>query len=135
MKTLRYLITFGFGIFLGGFCTALYVAFDKFMYPDPWIVVRVKNNSSQDIIGMSIKNENGSVDHIGVRKGNEVRVPVSQFGEGNYTIELRLRNGSVCASEIGYIESGSEATEWVTDEGVINDMYKKLGHSPYKCVN
>lgn len=105
------------------------------MHPDPWIVVHVKNDSSQDVIGMTIKNENGIVEYTGLRKGAEARIPVSQYGEGNYTIAIKLSNGSICISEIGYIEPGVEATELVTDDGVINDMYKKLGQSPNKCVN
>ena len=135
MKFVRYLIAVSFGVILGGVALAVTMAVNNVMHPDPWIVVHVKNNSSEDVVGMTIKNENGSVEHVGVKKGKAVRVPVSQFGEGNYTIELRLKNGAVCASEIGYIESGDEAVEWLTDEGVINDMYKRAGHPPKKCVN
>ncbi len=135
MKIGRYIFFTGVGVVFGIIAMAIYITFDNFIYPDPWIVIHVKNDSSQDVVGMSIKNENGSVEHVGIQKGQDVRVPVSQFGEGNYTIQLTLQNGAVCGSEIGYIESGSKAIEWVTDEGVINDVYKRLGYPPNKCAN
>ena len=135
MKIIRFLIVGAIGICLGAIAMALYISFNNFINPDPWIVVHVRNNSSQDVVGISINNENGSIEHKGVRKGSEVRIPVSQFGEGNYTVKFILKNGLVCGSENGYIESGSETTEWITDEGVINDVYKQLGHEPNKCVN
>ena len=131
---LKFIGTISIGCLVGAYAMAIYLGWYNFSHPDPWVMIEVHNQSSQDIVGILVENKSGRVNHSGMKKDTTITIPIYHTGEGNYSIVFTMKDGSICSSGDGYVESGYERVEWVTDNGAINEMYKKLGNSPKQCT-
>lgn len=132
MKSLRYLFILCIGFIIGIFITFIFISYENFIEPDPWVIVHVKNQSSHKIKEIVIENENGTVKYYGLDKKSECKIPISLSGAGTYTIYYTLENHTKCKNFHAYVERGYETTEWITDEGTKNDDFNnKLN----KCIS
>jgi hypothetical protein len=127
MKILRYILFISIGLIVGVFLILMLIPHKK---RDPWVIINIKNQSSHKIKEISIENENGNVKYYGLNKKSECSIPISHNGEGTYTINYILDNGTLCKSFYGYVEQGNETTEWITDEGTNNKVFNEFT----KCV-
>ena len=131
---MKYALTLIFGVLIGAIGVTGYSLFQTIIHPRPWVVMNVKNISSQDIVAVHIDGKNGSAEYSGVKKGRGLRYPILHIGEGDYRVTFTMADGRSCESGSLYVQSGSSTTEWVSDSGALNDSAKRLNHEPTPCI-
>ncbi|HLD69012.1 MAG TPA: hypothetical protein VJA19_23605 [Pseudomonas sp.] len=125
MKMARCILAVGMGGVIGAAVMLVYLEVGQSMSPVPWIVIDIKNQASQDIVGVSVENVEGVVKHSGLNKGAEMRLPVSHARDGGYKITFFMKNGAVFTSGSDYAEPGSSVVALVTDQCFVTN----------KCIN
>lgn len=90
----------------------------------PIAQVVVKNGTERELSDVTFAFESAGIHSTSklppLSPKQSVTVRFFVAGEGGYSIEARLPNGSIISGGLGYIESGFSATETITDGGIKN---------------